>query len=97
MMVLAALLCYGVQLKVVPWHGGSRVGKAKNKDPHRLVGAMLLDVDYFAKDRTNTLKEFWRRFRVNKNLFMQIVSTREYDDYFMCTNGSTGLWGFLSV
>jgi hypothetical protein len=61
---------------VVPRRGSSRPGKAANKNRHRDAGAMLLH-------SSNTPKKFWRRFRMNKDLFMKIVQgVREYDDYF---------------
>jgi hypothetical protein len=95
MMVLTALLRY---LLVVPHQGGLRVGKAKNKNRHRLAGAFLLGLDYFADDAANTPKEFWRHFWMNKEIFMKIVfGVREYDDYFMCKPNCTGLYGFSSV
>jgi hypothetical protein len=59
---------------------------------------MLLHSDYFADDATNTPKEFQRRFRMNKDLFMKIVQgMREYDDYFKYKKDCTGKWGFTSV
>jgi hypothetical protein len=81
MMVLTALMRYREQLLAVSRRGGSRVGKAKNKNRHRLAGALLLDSDYFADDATNTPKEFRRCFRINKEMFVKIVfGVREYDD-----------------
>jgi hypothetical protein len=65
---------------------------------HQHVGALLLDSDDFAEDTTNTPKEFWHRFRMNKKMFMKIVfGVREYDDYFMCKPDCAGLYGFSSV
>jgi hypothetical protein len=58
---------------VVPHWGGSVHGKAPNKDQSRNVGALLLYSDYFADNAVNTPKEFHRRFRMNKDLFMKIV------------------------
>jgi hypothetical protein len=98
MMVLTALLRYREQLLTVPCRGGSRVGKAKNKNRHRLVGALLFDSDYFAKDAANTPKEFRRHFLMNKETFMKIVfGEREYGASFMCKPDYTGLYGFSSV
>jgi hypothetical protein len=54
---------------------------------------MLLDVDYFADDAIHSLKEFQRRFRVNKDLFIKIV----FSKYFMIKQDCTGLWGFTSI
>jgi hypothetical protein len=83
---------------VVPRRGGSVPGKAPNKNRSRDAGALLLYSDYFADNVINTLKEFRRRFRMNKELFMKIVQgVREYDDYFKYKKDCTGKWGFTSV
>jgi hypothetical protein len=67
----------------VPCRGRSVPAKAPNKNRQRDVGALLLHFDYFADDAINTPKEFHRRFRMNKDLFIKIVQgVREYDDYF---------------
>jgi hypothetical protein len=98
MMILTALLRYQEQLATIPCWVGLRVGKAKNKNHHRLAGALFLDSDYFADDAENTPKKFPCRFQMNKELFMKIVfGVREYDHYFMCKPDCTGLWGFSSV
>jgi hypothetical protein len=85
MTVLIAMLNSREQLTTVPCRGGSRVGKAKNKNQQRLAGALLLYSDYFAEDATNTPKEFRRCVRMNKEIFMKIVfGVREYgvfDDF----------------
>jgi hypothetical protein len=65
MLVLTALLQHQEQLLAIPRWGGLRVGKAKNKNRHQLVGALLLDSDYFVDDAANTPKEFRRRFQMN--------------------------------
>jgi hypothetical protein len=63
---------------VVPRRGGSVPGKTRSKNRSRDV---LLYPDYFADNAINTPKEFCRRFRMNKELFMNIVQgVREYDD-----------------
>jgi hypothetical protein len=80
---------------VVPRRGGSVCGKAPNKDRSRNAGALLLYSDYFADNAINTPKEFRRRFRMNKDLFMKIVQgVREYDDYFKYKKDCTRKWGF---
>jgi hypothetical protein len=82
----------------VPRQGGSVRGKAPNKDRSRNAGALLLYSDYFADNAINTPKEFHRRFRMNKKLFMKIVQgVREYDDYFKYKKDCTEKWGFTSV
>jgi hypothetical protein len=72
MMVLAALRSYREQLLAEPRWGSSRVGKAKNKNRHRLAGALLLDSDYFADDATNTPKEFQHHFWMNKEFSLRL-------------------------
>ncbi|XP_071683388.1 uncharacterized protein [Lolium perenne] len=65
---------------------------------HREAGAVLLDADYFNDDATHSPKEFWHRFRMNKDLFLKIVhGVREYDTYFIAKRDCTGLWGFTSI
>jgi hypothetical protein len=82
----------------VPHRGGSVPRKAPNKNRQRDVGALLLQSDYFADDAINTSKEFRRRFRMNKDLFMKIVQgVKEYDDYFKYKKYCTEKWGFTSV
>ncbi|XP_071683178.1 uncharacterized protein [Lolium perenne] len=59
---------------------------------------MLLDADYFNDDATHSPREFRRRIRMNKGLFLKIVyGVREYDDYFMTKQDCTCLWGFTSI
>jgi hypothetical protein len=82
----------------VPRWGGSVRGKAPNKDQSRNAGALLLYSDYFADNAINALKEFRRRFRMKKDLFMKIVpGVREYGDYFKYKKDCIGKWGFTSV
>jgi hypothetical protein len=98
MMVMTALLRYREQLAAVPRRGGSRVGKAKNKNRHRLAGALLLELDYFAEDAANNLKKFWRHFWMNKKTFIKIVfGVQEYGSYFMSKLDCTGLYGLSLV
>jgi hypothetical protein len=69
-----------------------------NKYHNRDADALLVYSNYFADNAINTPKEFRRRFRINKELFMKIVqSVREYDDYFKYKKDCTGKWGFTSV
>ncbi|KAK1653219.1 hypothetical protein QYE76_071024 [Lolium multiflorum] len=59
---------------------------------------MLFDADYFNDDATHSPKEFRRRFRMNKELFLKIVhGVTEYDKYFMTKKDCTRLWGFTSI
>ncbi|XP_071681333.1 uncharacterized protein [Lolium perenne] len=71
--------------------GGTSTGIVK-------PGAMLLDADYFNDDATHSPKEFWRRLRMKKELFLKIVhGFREYNNYFIAKQDCTGLWGFTSI
>jgi hypothetical protein len=68
-------------LNVSPRHGGPRVRRRKTKDGQQMVGALIAEADYFFDDSGHTTKDFRRRFRMNKELFMHIVyGVREYDD-----------------
>ena len=97
LMLTATILCRK-WLNSRPRHGGSKKRMAANKERHREAGALLLDTDYFAENATQTAKDFRRRFRMNKDLFMKIVfGFRKYDNYFMCKKDCTDKWGFLSV
>jgi hypothetical protein len=58
----------------VPRRGSSEPRKAPNKNCQRDTGVLLLYFDYFADNVINTPKEYRRRFRMNKELFMKIVA-----------------------
>jgi hypothetical protein len=61
-------------------------------------GAVMLESDYFAHNGIHTPLEFHRRFRMNKELFMNIVvGVREYDDYFLCKKYCIRLPGLTFV
>nr|XP_051190903.1 uncharacterized protein LOC127304246 [Lolium perenne] len=83
-LIPTSFLCIRQPLFGVPRRGGSKPGKRRNVSRHRQAGAMLLDVDYFVDDVSHSPKEFRRRIRINKDMFMKIVfGVREYEDYFM--------------
>ncbi|XP_071676893.1 uncharacterized protein [Lolium perenne] len=97
-LILTNMLLVRQPFFAVPRRGGSKPGKRRNINRHREAGVMLLDADYFNDDVTHSPKEFWRRFRMNKELFLKIVhGVREYDTYFMAKKYCTGLWGFTSI
>ncbi|XP_051229440.1 uncharacterized protein [Lolium perenne] len=97
-LILTNMLLVRQPFFVVPLRGGSKPGKRRNINRHREAGAMLLDVDYFNDDATHSLKEFWPRFRMNKDMFLKIVhDVTEYDTYFTAKKDCTGLWGFTSI
>jgi hypothetical protein len=58
LLILTNLIRIQQQINIGPRRGGSRVEKAKNKDQHRLSGAMLLDSNYFADNTTHITKDF---------------------------------------
>jgi hypothetical protein len=83
MMVLTALLRYRELHTAARRRGGSRIGKAPNKDRHPLVGALLLD-STIRRTQQIAPKNFGGTFGLTKELFMRIVfDVREYDDNFM--------------
>jgi hypothetical protein len=55
----------------------------------------MLYTDYFTEKSTYTPKDFRRQFRMNKELFKNILhGVREYDTYFMMKKDTVGLQGF---
>ena len=59
---------------------------------------MTLWQDCFTDDPTHGEKEFRRRFRMNKELYMTIVTgVWEYDTYFKLKRDCVGLVGFSSI
>jgi hypothetical protein len=80
-LIMAALLCLRAKINAPPRWGCSIPWK-KKKDRQRMHGAIMLESDYFADNAIHTPLEFRRRFRMNKELIMEIVvGVREYDDY----------------
>jgi hypothetical protein len=58
----------------------------------------MLYTDYFTEKSTYTPKDFRRQFRMNKELFKNILhGVREYDTYFMMKKDTVGLQGFWSI
>jgi hypothetical protein len=48
-------------------------------------GVVMLESEYFVESAIRTPIEFWRRFRMNKELFINIfIGVRAYDEYFLC-------------
>ena len=78
-----------------PRRGGSRLGRKKSKSRQRMEGHTMLHNDYFADDATRT-NNFWRRYRMSKGLFMNILhDVREFDPYFKLKHGAVGVVGLL--
>ena len=61
------------QINVAPQIGGSKPDRRMNKDRRRMQGHMTLWQDYFADEPTHGDREFRRRFRMNKDLFMVVL------------------------
>ena len=58
----------------------------------------MLFQDYFAEDSTYDDMDFWRHFRMNKEVFWKLLhGVREYDDYFVYKKDCCGVWGFTSL
>jgi hypothetical protein len=53
LIIISCAPCFQ-QLNDVSRHGGSNVGKRKNKDLERMAGAMMLKTDYFVDQPTHT-------------------------------------------
>ena len=81
-----------------PKRGGSKFGRKKSKLRMRLEGHCMLYGDYFAEDPVYDEKDFRRRFRMGKNLFMRLVhGVREHDPWFKLKKDVVGTVGFSSI
>ncbi|KAK1628920.1 hypothetical protein QYE76_003235 [Lolium multiflorum] len=80
-----------------PHRGGSRPGRKKSKPRQRMEVHTMLHNDYFADDATHA-DNFWRRYRMSKGLFMNILhGVREFDPYFKLKHDVVGIAGFSSI
>jgi hypothetical protein len=78
-------------------HGGSRPGRKKSKPRQRLEGLTMLYNDYFSDSATHA-DNFRRRYRMSKELFMEILhGVREFDPYFKLKHDTVGTAGFSSI
>jgi hypothetical protein len=69
-----------------PRRGGSRPGRRISKPGQRLKGYCMLYVDYLTGDTLHGEVTIWRRFRMNKKLFLDIaLAAREYDTCFIAS------------
>jgi hypothetical protein len=79
-----------------PCRGGSRPGRKNLKPKQRLEGHTMLYNDYFSDSATQA-DNFWRRYRMIKELFMEILhGMREFDPYFKLKHNTVGM-GFSSI
>jgi hypothetical protein len=81
-----------------PYRGGSCKKREGNVDRDREAGHVRLYKDYFDSIRpTYKAKEFHRRYRMSRELFLIILNgVRDYDDYFEAKYDCTGKIGFFS-
>ena len=57
----------------------------------------MMHNNYFADDATQA-DNFWRRYRMSKGLFMNILhGVREFDPYFKLKLDAVGVVGFSSI
>jgi hypothetical protein len=76
--------------------GGSKPGRKKSKPWQRLEGLTMLYDDYFANGATQ-VDNFWRHYRMSKDVFMEIIpGVREYN-YFKLKHNAIGTTSFSSI
>ncbi|BFG20134.1 hypothetical protein CerSpe_064080 [Prunus speciosa] len=76
-----------------PW-GGSVVGRS-NKCRGRALGHQKLMMDYFVPNPVYTPKDFVRRFRMRRHVFLRLVNDiPNVNPYFKQTTDATGNLGF---
>jgi tetraacyldisaccharide-1-P 4'-kinase len=62
-----------------------------------MEGHTMIYADYF-DDEVTFADDFWRHYRMSKELFMSIVhGVREYNKYFVLKHGCFATSGFSSV
>jgi arylsulfatase A-like enzyme len=70
---------------------GSKLGRKKSKPPHRLEGHTM----FYLADRETHADNFHRRYRMNKDVFMEILHVvREYGDYLKLKDDVVGTASF---
>jgi hypothetical protein len=74
---------------------GFMAGGAANLDRSREADHVQLYADYFHLESALYRNYFWRRFRMSRNFFGQIIEVvRLHDLYFRCKLDATGKFGF---
>ena len=99
---IAILACLAMQIKedtnANPKRGGSEFGRRKRKLRMRVEGHCMLYGDYFIEDPRFDEKDFRRRFRMSRNLFMGLMQgMREHDSWFKLKKVDVGTVGFSSI
>jgi hypothetical protein len=78
-----------------PRRRGSAPGRRKSKLWQRMKVYCILYADYFIDDPLHGEMVFWRRFRMSRKLFLDIVyAVRRFKKYFICRKDCTGMVGF---
>jgi hypothetical protein len=81
----------------MPRRGGSRPGRKKSKPRQKMEGHTMLHNDYFADDATHA-DNFRRRYRMSKDLFMNILhGVLEFDSYIKLNHDAVGVVGFSLI
>jgi hypothetical protein len=96
-MMLSCLMALYDRDKAKPRQGGSAPGRRKSKPRQRMEGYCILYAyaDYFVNDPLYGEVVFWRRFRMGRKLFLDIVW--RFDTYFICKKHCAGMIGFSSL
>jgi hypothetical protein len=85
MMILTSLATLYAERNSKPWRGGSAPSRRKAKARQRLEGYIMLYADYFADESLHPEAVFRRRFRMSRDLFLNIVYVVwDLDPYFRC-------------
>ena len=80
-LVLAVLQAAQAVVEATPKHGWPRKGKTNNKIRFWITRHMLLYDDYFTFRPANNEYDFHQRFRMQMNVFINVVhGVRDYDD-----------------
>lgn len=77
--------------------GGSRPGKRPNINRFAEEGARRLYEDYFAEEPVYTDKQFQRRFRMRRSLFLRIAKAMERNEFFVQKPDATGKLGLTNL
>lgn len=65
---------------------------------HALCRLLHGKCSIYPKRFLEAVSDFWRRYQINKELFMEILhGVREYDNYFVLKHDAVGMAGFSSI
>jgi hypothetical protein len=97
-LLLVAAIMVNEHFLMPPRRGGSSKKREGNVDRDREAGHVRLYKDYFHPIMPiYKAKEFYRRYRMSRELFLIILNSgKDYDDYFKAQYDCTGKIGFFS-